>query len=269
LADAQRVQDLFADLDLFDRIRRERDPDRVADAFGQQRPDADRRFRDALLWRAGFGNAQMERHVRLIGEQTVRVDHLGHVLVLDRDLDVAEAVLLEEADLVQSALDESLGGRPSVLLDQLLVERSRVHADTDRDLLLARRICNLFDVLGVAHVARIQAQTVDAGVDSHQCQPNGEMDVGDDRHATLLHDRRQGFGIALVGHRDADDVGALCGKRMDLDERGIYIIGLGRRHRLDRYRRIAADGYRPDVYAASLPTFVHQREILIGRKISR
>src|SRR5829696_8183480 len=42
LAQTKRLQDLPGDLDLFDRVGRQRDPDRVADAVHEERPDSDR-----------------------------------------------------------------------------------------------------------------------------------------------------------------------------------------------------------------------------------
>ena len=52
-------------------------------------------------------------------------------------------------------------------------------------LALLGRVGHLFDVLGIAHVAGVQPQPVHAGLDRHQCQAHGEVDVGDDRHAAL------------------------------------------------------------------------------------
>jgi hypothetical protein len=52
--------------------------------------------------------------------------------VLDRDLEVVEVVLLEEAGLPDGRLDERLGGGLAVLLEQPLVERAGVDADPDR-----------------------------------------------------------------------------------------------------------------------------------------
>ena len=63
----------------------------------QQRAEGDRRLDRALEGGAGLGDAQVQRVVARLGEQLVGVDHHHRVVVLDRDLDVAEAVLLEEA----------------------------------------------------------------------------------------------------------------------------------------------------------------------------
>ena len=55
------------------------------------------------------------------------------VVVLDGDLEVVEVVLLEEARLPDGRLDERLGRRLAVLLEEPLVERAGVDADADGD----------------------------------------------------------------------------------------------------------------------------------------
>src|SRR5699024_12517605 len=54
------------------------------------------RFDGALERRAGLRHAQVQRVVALRGELTVGLHHDDGVVVLDGDLDVAEAVLLEQ-----------------------------------------------------------------------------------------------------------------------------------------------------------------------------
>jgi hypothetical protein len=53
--------------------------------------------------------------------------------VLDRDLEVAEAVLLEQRGLPQRRLDQRLRRRLAVLGQQPLVQRAGVDADPQRD----------------------------------------------------------------------------------------------------------------------------------------
>ena len=132
LPQPERLQDRDADLDLLDRRRRQRHPDGVADALGQQRAERDRGLDRALERRAGLGHAQVQRVVALLGQLPVGRDHHHRVVVLDRDLDVAEAVLLEQRALPQRRLDQRLGGGLAVLVQQPLVQRAGVDADPDR-----------------------------------------------------------------------------------------------------------------------------------------
>ena len=126
-------QDLDADLDLLDRRGGQRDPDRVADALREQRAERDRRLDRALERRAGLGDAEVQRPVAALGEQLVGAHHDDRVVVLDRDLEVVEVVLLEQRASHTRRLDERLGRGLAVLLEQPLVERAGVDADPDRD----------------------------------------------------------------------------------------------------------------------------------------
>src|SRR3546814_20026745 len=54
----QRLEDVPADLDLFNRIGRKRDANRVADTVGEQHAEADRTLDRAGAQTTGFGNAQ-------------------------------------------------------------------------------------------------------------------------------------------------------------------------------------------------------------------
>jgi hypothetical protein len=132
-AQVERLQDLVADLDLLDRRRRQRHPDRVADARESSAPKA---TADLMVpWNAGPASVTP----RCSGQSPARPaarrpDHDHRVVVLDRDLEVAEAVLLEQRGLPQGRLDQRLGGGLAVLLHQPLVERAGVDADADRDM---------------------------------------------------------------------------------------------------------------------------------------
>jgi hypothetical protein len=130
--ETQRLQDLVADLDLLDRRGRQRDPDRVADAAREQRAEGGGRLDGALEGRAGLGDAEVQRPVAALGEHLVGPDHDDRVVVLDRDLEVVEVVLLEQARLPDRRLDERLGCGLAVLLQQPLVQGPGVDPDPDR-----------------------------------------------------------------------------------------------------------------------------------------
>ena len=95
-AQVQRLQDLEADLDLLDRRRGQRDPDGVADALRQQRAERDR---DLIVpWNAGPASVtpRCSGQSPRLGQQLVGAHHDDRVVVLDRDLEVVEVVLLEQ-----------------------------------------------------------------------------------------------------------------------------------------------------------------------------
>ena len=187
----ERLQDLRADLDLLDRRRGERDADRVADALPQQRPERHRRLDRALERRAGLGDAEVQRVVAGLGEQLVGADHDDRVVVLDRDLDVVEVVLGEQARLPQRRLDERLRRGLAVLLHEPLVERAGVDADPDRGAVVLRGGRDLLDlVVELADVARVHPHRRAAGLDRGEDVLGLEVDVGDHRDLRLPRDRR-------------------------------------------------------------------------------
>ena len=95
LAQAHKLQQLGADLDLLHRRGGQGDPDRVADALGEQRAEGGAGLDGALEGGAGLGHPQVQGPVAPLGQQLVGLDHGDHVVVLDGDLEVVEAVLLE------------------------------------------------------------------------------------------------------------------------------------------------------------------------------
>ena len=75
LPQLEALEDLVGDEDLFDRIGRQRDADRVADAEREERADAGRGADAAGARRAGFGDAEVERVVvRQRGEAAVGLE---------------------------------------------------------------------------------------------------------------------------------------------------------------------------------------------------
>ena len=107
--------------------------------LAQQGAEGDRGLDRALERRARLGDAEVQRVVAGLAEQLVRPHHDHRVVVLDTDLEVAEAVLLEQARLPQRRLDQRLGRRLAVLGQQPLVQRAGVDADPDRGAAVAGR----------------------------------------------------------------------------------------------------------------------------------
>ena len=149
-------------------------------------------------------------------------------------------------DGAHGALDERGRGGAAVLELQVLLERSRVHADADGAAALAGPPGDLLQALGAADVSRVDPHLVGAGVDAGDRQPVIEMDVGDERqrHARANFCKRGHRIVAGDGHPDDLAPGAL--ERPDLTHRGADVVGVGLGHRLDAHRRAAAEGQRPD-----------------------
>ncbi len=89
-----------------------------------------------------------------LGELLVGGDREEHVAGLHRDLVVAEAVVLEDPDMVERAFDQRLGARLAVFLEQVLLEAAGIDPDADRAAVGARRGDHFADPLFRADVAR-------------------------------------------------------------------------------------------------------------------
>ena len=72
LAQPERLEQHLARLRLFHRIGGEREPDRVADAFGEQRRDPGDRLDQTLRHRTRFGDTEMQRMIGRLRQQPVR-----------------------------------------------------------------------------------------------------------------------------------------------------------------------------------------------------
>src|SRR5450755_1893161 len=110
-ADPERLEDLPADWHFLDWIGGERDADRVADSVGEEHAEADAALDRAGAQCARFGDAEVERIVALDGEHAIRGDRRADVMRLERDDDVAEIQLLEDADVAARGLHHA-GRRP-------------------------------------------------------------------------------------------------------------------------------------------------------------
>ena len=111
---------------------RERDADRVADAVGQQRAEADRGLQRARPLRARLGDAEVQRVGDPLAQQAVRGDRVRHVGRLDRDLEVREVEPLHQRDELDAGGDQRLDRVLALELVQVLGQRAGVDADAHR-----------------------------------------------------------------------------------------------------------------------------------------
>src|SRR6478672_11912659 len=224
IANTERLQDLVADADFFLGLGRQRYADGVADSGPQQVADTDRRLHRTADQATGFGNAEVERAVNFARQLLVGRNGEEDVARLHRNLVVAEAVILENADMVERAFDQGLGAGLAVFFEQVLFEVAGVDPDTDRAAVGACRRDHFLDALFRADVARIDAEARRAGVRGLERTLVVKVDVGDDRHAG-----RAGFFAAA-----------------DLGDRRRCVLGRRVGHGLDADRRVAADRHGTD-----------------------
>jgi hypothetical protein len=149
VAQAQRLEDIEADLDLLDRIGGQRHADGVADAGPQHRADADRRLDRAGAQGPGLGDAQVQRAVDALGQLVIGRHRHERVGRLHRDLELVEVVVLQDAGVVQGALDHRVGARLAVLLQQFALQRAGVDADPHRAAVVAGRLDHVAHAVGL------------------------------------------------------------------------------------------------------------------------
>lgn len=183
----------------------------------------------------------MQGPVTLLGQELVGLDHGDDVVVLDGDLEVVEAALLEQARLPHGRLDQGLGGGLAVLLEQTRVQGTGVDADAQGDTGVRGGLADLLDLtVELADVARVDAHGAAAGLDGLEDVLGVEVDVRDDGDTGLLGDDRQGLSVLVRGAGHAHDVAARCRQLGDLLEGGADVMGLGGGHRLHRDGSIPA-----------------------------
>src|SRR5690606_15579652 len=129
----------------------------------------------------------------------------------------------------------------TVFFEQVFFERTAVDADADRNFLSLSGADDLAYAVDGTDVPGIDAEFVDARIQSFEREFVMEMDVGDDRHvrafADLVH---RGRGV-VIRHGDADYLATGFDHFVDLFNCAFDIRRVRFGHRLDGDRSIAAD----------------------------
>ena len=148
--------------------------------------------------------------------------------------------------MAERAFNKRLGRRGAVLGEQRLLKRAAVDADADRDVPRVRRRDDGADAVGVADVARVDAEAVDARLGGGDGETPVEMDVRDERDAWRAEaDPAKRLGRGLVGDGEAHDVAAEGHAAADLRDRRLDVARVGVAHRLDGHGGAAADFNAP------------------------
>ena len=96
LPDIERPEYPVRHADLLDGRTGDGDPDRVADAVIQERPDADGGFDGRLDERSRLGHAEMQGIIGLLGDEPVGLDRGRHIGGFQGELDGIESPSLPE-----------------------------------------------------------------------------------------------------------------------------------------------------------------------------
>ena len=135
LLEARCPQYLHARADLLHRVRRQRDPYRVAYALHEQRAYAHRGLYHPAVGRTRLRHAQVQRIGQLRRRQPVGRDRQLHRRRLHRERDVVKAAVVQELYMPLCRLQHSLRSRVSVLRQKRLFQAAAVHAYPYRDIM--------------------------------------------------------------------------------------------------------------------------------------
>ena len=276
-ANAHRLQNLLRDPDFFGAVAarrgRQRNANRVADAFLQQHAHRGARCHHALRAHPGFRESKMQRIFAACGQRAIDINQILHAADLraENDLVGAQAELLRQLRRIQRAHHHGFHGdfagvfglvEPRILVhhagQQRLVERSPVHADAHRLFILHRDFDHGAEI-GVARTSNAGVAGIDAvlgqiaralGILGQQQMPV-VVEVADDGHADallveLLDDVGNGRRSLVIVHGNAYQFRSGAGQRRHLlHGRGdVRRVGIG--HGLHHNRCIRAYAHTAD-----------------------
>ncbi len=144
--------------------------------------------------------------------------------------------------MFQPAFHHRIRRRLAVLLQQVPLERARVHADPHRASIVPGGLDDLLDPTLIADIAGIDPQAGSTRLGGLDAAFVMKMNVRDDGHTDLAHDLPERRRARLVGDADANDVGAGLGRAVDLCDGACDVRRQCVGHRLHGDRRAAADG---------------------------
>ena len=145
--------------------------------------------------------------------------------------------------MAQGPFDHAFCRRMAAALSQDIFRQGTcIDADTDGDSLRTYFFDDFDDIVVRSDIARIDAQGLDAAVDGGQGQAVIEVDIGDNGDIHGLNDGGQAFGRFHIGNGKAQDFSAIRCQAAGIDDGFGHMGRVDRRHGLDRYGCIAADG---------------------------
>src|SRR5829696_2221885 len=214
-------EDLVRNRYLLDRVLRERDADGVSYSIGQELPEGRGALYGAWKLGAGLRDAEVQRRVRVFAELLVRLDHLGDVARLQGDLEVEEAHLLGDLDLVKRARNERLVFRK---VPEPLLDGPRIDPDAHGGSGLLALLDDLAVAVVAPDVAGVDADARRACVGRAECHTVVEVDVGDQGHGRTPDDLPEAFERLRAVHGDAHEVSSGRVQVVDLLHRRLDVV---------------------------------------------
>ena len=181
-------------------------------------------------------------------------------MVLDGNLEIMEADVLEHVSFLQCGGHQCFRSGAAVFGVEFLVQRTGVHTDTQRDAGISGCFADRgADFIEFTDVAGVHAYGCAAGIDGLEHVLGLEVNIRDDRHRRLPADLRQCVGIVLTRHSHAHDIATSCGQLGNLLQCGRNIGRKRVGHRLHGDGGSPTDRHRADHDAVRLATRVQRR----------
>ena len=148
--------------------------------------------------------------------------------------------------MIHRALDQSLRSDAVVFPNNILLQRTAIHADAYRNIPLYSSLENLFHSGPGTDIPGINAYLIGPFLNRVQGQLVVEMNIRYERYVYLFPDFCERLGRLLIRNGHADNLTTRLLQTKNLIHRGLHVLGFGARHRLHRYRRITPDGNLTD-----------------------
>ena len=239
---AERLENLVADLHLFHRIGGKAHADRVANAHPQKVAEADGGFDRAGHQAARLRDTKVNGRIRSLRQLLVGGGGHEYVGGLAADFEFVKIVVLQDLDVIQPGFHHRVGTGLPVFFQEVPFQRSRVHADADGTSMIARRLDHLADALFIADVAGVDPQTGRPRLRRLDPAAVVEMDVRHDGNRAFRHDFPQCLRRRLIRDGNPHDVGPGIRRRLNLRDGAAHIRCQRVGHRLHGNRRIAPHG---------------------------
>ena len=254
-AKVQRLQDLSAHLHLLNRRSRQRHANSIANTLRQQSTKRHRALNSALERRTSLSHTQVQGPVTALSQLTVRLHHHHRVIMLHRNLEITETVLLKERSLPHSRLNQSLRSSLTVLLQQTLIQRTGVHTNTQRNAVVRSHLSDFLHlVVELTDITRVHTHSTATSLNSRIHVLRLEVDVSNHRNAGLLRNDRQSLRVLIGRARHTHNIATGSGQLSNLLQSRTNVVGLSGRHRLHRNRRFRTNTNRTHLELASFTT---------------
>ena len=235
------LQNVLRRQHLLHRVGGQRYAHRIADALTQKGADAHSGFDGAHALGARFGHADVQRVVRTLGKQPVRLDHQRDGAGFHRHADIMKIVFLQQRNMSERAFYQRLRRGVAVFFQKTRFQTAAVHADTDGDAPRAAGLDHGPHPVLPADVAGVDADLGRAVFRRADGKAVVKVDIRHQRQRGRGADGAEGLRGLHVRNGQPRDLAPGGSQRADLRKAAVHVGRSRVQHRLDGYRRASAD----------------------------